>query len=176
MAIHIHGYTWVMAILFVSIIWALETRIEKIHLTSKLGEKSITLYFWSTLCSQAPALNFKKILPHFSKLNLTRGVLLRREISSLIFNSYRIYISYLCSCQRKKFTNWIVLLRHFKAKISPMNITNPNLISHLNSEQDVGYTFKIPKDVAILFLVILPNSANTPVWLYFFSGYTSKKK
>ena len=57
--------------------------------------------------------------------------------------------------------------------ISPMNITNPNLISYLNFEQNVGYTFRILKDVAILFLVILQNCAYTPLWLYFLSGYTS---
>ena len=40
-------------------------------------------------------------------------------------------------------------------KISPMNITHPNITSYLNSERNVGYTFRIPKGVAILFMVIL---------------------
>ena len=55
----------------------------------------------------------------------------------------------------------------------PYEYYKPNLSSYLKSERIVGYTFRIPKDVAILFLVILQKCAYTPVWLYFFSGYTS---
>ena len=53
----------------------------------------------------------------------------------------------------------------------PYEYYKPNLAS-INSERNVGYAYRIPKEVAILFMVILQKWAYTPVLLYFYSGYT----
>ena len=47
-------------------------------------------------------------------------------------------------------TNYIVRYWHFSTKISPLKVTSPNTILFINPEQNSGYTFRIPKDVATL--------------------------